>query len=180
MSRIGRRLARILRHEPELVGLTLGPGGWVAVNDVVKAFKGTPTPLKHAQIEAIVSSDDKQRFSLSEDGRYIRAAQGHSVEVDLGLEAQEPPELLYHGTATTSLNAIFQQGIQSRGRRQVHLSLDVETATKVGSRHGNPIVLQIRAREMHGAGHAFFQADNGVWLTDEVPVGWFEVAPQVS
>jgi putative RNA 2'-phosphotransferase len=180
MSRVGRRLARILRHEPEIIGLTLGPGGWVAVDDIVKAFKSTPTPIKHAQIEAIVSSDDKQRFSLSKDGRFIRAAQGHSVDVDLGLDAKEPPELLYHGTASSSLNSIFAKGIQPQRRRQVHLSLDVQTATKVGSRHGNPIVLLVRAREMHEQGHSFFQADNGVWLVGEVPVGWFELAAGVS
>lgn len=175
MSRAGRRIARILRHEPELVGLTLGVGGWVDVAALIKACRETGMPLSVKGLNAIVAEDDKQRFTLSEDGRRIRAAQGHSVGVELGYEALEPPEVLFHGTATKSLGRIFREGIRSQRRRYVHLSLDPETATKVGTRHGTPIILEVQAGEMHRAGQAFFRAENGVWLTEVVPVGRFHL-----
>lgn len=177
MSRAGRRIVRILRHEPELVGLTLAPGGWVEIDALVKGCRSNGMALNEAKLECIVSEDDKQRFTISEDGRHIRAAQGHSdsLNVDLGYDAVEPPSVLYHGTATKTLDFILKEGISSRHRRYVHLSFDLETAIKVGGRHGTPIVLEVQAEEMHGAGHPFYMAENGVWLTDHVPVNFFRV-----
>ncbi|MFZ1106131.1 MAG: RNA 2'-phosphotransferase, partial [Hyphomicrobiaceae bacterium] len=126
-------------------------------------------------LRAVVAESDKQRFTLSEDGRRIRAAQGHSVAVDLDLAPSEPPPLLYHGTAAHNLDTIIAEGLKSGRRLQVHLSLDPETARKVGARHGNPAVLTVDAAAMHRDGHQLFQAENGVWLTDSVPARYLSL-----
>ena len=125
--------------------------------------------MERAVLEEIVATSDKKRFTLSEDGKRIRAAQGHSVEVALGIEPVVPPETLYHGTATRFLEPIRAEGLKPGSRQQVHLSADEVTAHAVGTRHGKPAILRVAAGDMHRAGHAFYRADNGVWLTDAVP-----------
>lgn len=131
-------------------------------------------PLTRALVERLVATSDKMRFALSEDGASVRANQGRSVAVDLGLVAREPPERLYHGTAQRSVAAIRAQGLVPGARQHVHLSADEATARKVGARHGSPVVLVVRARELHATGHAFYLSDNGVWLTASVPPAWLE------
>jgi putative RNA 2'-phosphotransferase len=118
----------------------------------------------------VVNTSEKLRFTLSADGQSIRAAQGHSVAIDLGLSEQEPPTVLYHGTAKRFLRSILSNGLKPQARQQVHLSVDETTAKLVGQRHGDPVVLTVEARRMHADGFQFYVADNGVWLTDEVPV----------
>lgn len=169
MSRTSKFLSRILRHEPEEIGLSLRPGGWVPINELLRALKRAGHPLTRAELEALVASNDKQRFTISEDGRRIRAAQGHSIAVELGLPAATPSAVLYHGTASANLDAIFAEGIQPGRRQFVHLSPDTDTAQLVGRRHGRAVVLRIDAAAMHADGHEFFRADNGVWLTAIVP-----------
>lgn len=171
MSRTARLLSLVLRHAPDRIGLTLGADGWVPTRDLLAALRRHGHRTTPEELADIVSADDKGRFTLSEDGRRIRAAQGHSVEVDLRLEPLEPPEILFHGTSSRSLDAIFEEGLRPMSRRQVHLSVDVETATKVGRRHGRPVVLEIAAGALHRAGSLFYRADNGVWLVDAVPPG---------
>lgn len=169
MSKESKFLSRVLRHEPEAAGVVLGPGGWVAVDELLRGMKAVGHAMKLDDLLRIVSENDKQRFTLSDDGRRIRAAQGHSVDVDLGLEAAVPPTELYHGTATANLDAIFAEGLMPGRRKHVHLSSDKDTALRVGQRHGKPVALLVDAAGMHAAGHGFWQADNGVWLTDTVP-----------
>jgi putative RNA 2'-phosphotransferase len=162
--RTSKLLSKVLRHSPEKHGLTLEPGGWVGVRDLLKA-----TGISLTTLERVVANNDKQRFSFNETGNKIRANQGHSVEVDLQLEPVTPPEFLFHGTTERTVPLIMESGIQRMRRSHVHLSLDVETAMKVGQRHGKPVVLQIAALAMHEAGLTFYCADNGVWLTEHVP-----------
>lgn len=168
-TRTSKFLSLILRHQPELVGLTLGEGGWVEISLLLSQFKKQGKGLSRAALDEIVATSPKQRFAISEDGLRIRANQGHSVEVELGYEATEPPELLFHGTVAKVLPAIRTSGIARMQRHHVHLSPDRETATTVGERRGKAIILVIRAAEMARAGHEFFVSDNGVWLTEEVP-----------
>ncbi|WP_371168805.1 RNA 2'-phosphotransferase [Aliiroseovarius sp. 2305UL8-7] len=168
MSKESKFLSRILRHEPELVGLSLGLGGWVLVDDLLRGIKRTGRTLKREELDRIVAESDKRRFTLSEDGRRIRAAQGHSVDIDLELPEAVPPKMLYHGTASANLDAIWAEGLLPGRRRHVHLSPDVETAIKVGTRHGRPVVLTVATGRMQSDGKAFWQADNGVWLTNAV------------
>ncbi|MEO0989540.1 MAG: RNA 2'-phosphotransferase [Pseudomonadota bacterium] len=164
-----KRLSLILRHAPEEAGLTLGAGGWVAVSDLLEGLARMGAPMTRTELDALVAQSDKKRFTLSEDGTRIRAAQGHSVRIDTGLSPQAPPETLYHGTSEDRVDVILNEGLSPMSRLHVHLSTDPETARIVGKRHGAPVVLKIHAEDMAAAGHPFFLADNGVWLTDAVP-----------
>jgi len=154
---------------PEEIDLTLDLHGWVQVDDLLRQMRRNGHPWSKEKLIEIVETSDKQRFTLSPNGRKIRAAQGHSVDVDLGLLTIEPPKFLYHGTASANLDSIFADGLYSGRRRQVHLSSDPNTAEQVGTRHGRPIVLRVEALLMYADGLEFQKADNGVWLTDQVP-----------
>jgi putative RNA 2'-phosphotransferase len=162
-------LSLVLRHKPGTIGLELDPGGWAEVDELVAKARGAGVPLSRERIEAIIAQSDKPRFSLSAGGERIRANYGHSIPVYLGLEPRHPPATLYHGTARRFLGSIKEKGLESRGRNYVHLSEDPRTARGVGGRHGKPVVLEIRAAEMHARGFSFYQSGEGMWLTEKVP-----------
>lgn len=161
-----RLLSRILRHKPELVGITLDAQGYVAVDELLSALQSSPLAMDRAVLDEVVAKNDKQRFSYSPDGQKIRANQGHSVAIDLNLSPQNPPDVLYHGTAIKNLESIWQTGLTAQTRHHVHLSSDVATAIKVGKRHGKVAVLEVNAGQMQADGCVFYCSDNGVWLTD--------------
>jgi putative RNA 2'-phosphotransferase len=161
-------LAGVLRHDPGKIGITLDTAGWVDVEVLLAALKRRGRRIDRVRLDFVVEHNNKKRFEYDESGTRIRASQGHSVPVELGYEPTVPPETLYHGTATRSLDSIFAEGLVPGSRHHVHLSMDVETATKVGSRHGKPAVLLVAAARMHADGHAFFRSTNGVWLTEHV------------
>lgn len=169
LVRLSKFMSLVLRHNPGKIGITLDPQGWVEIDELLAAANRSGTALDRATLLRVVAENDKQRFAISEDGRRIRASQGHSVEVDLALTPLAPPELLYHGTATRFLESIRREGLVKQSRQHVHLSADETTAVKVGQRHGRPAVLTVRAGAMAAAGQQFFRSDNGVWLTDHVP-----------
>lgn len=166
---VSKFLAKHLRHAPEDLGLTLQPGGWVSVDDLLAASERAGFTISYDELIECVETNDKQRFSFDDTGDLIRANQGHSVEVDLQLEEQVPPAVLYHGTVERFLASILADGLHKGKRHHVHLSKDVETARKVGARRGKPIILQVDAHKMHAEGFPFFVSANGVWLTDSVP-----------
>jgi putative RNA 2'-phosphotransferase len=166
---VSKYLSKHLRHSPQKLGLTLQPGGWVPVDDLLAAAAGHGFPITYDELVECVETNDKQRFSFDETGDRIRANQGHSVAVDLHLEEKEPPEVLYHGTVERFLPAIMAEGLKKGKRHHVHLSKDVATARKVGARRGQPVVLQVEAGRMYRDGHHFFLSANGVWLADAVP-----------
>lgn len=163
-------LSYVLRHNPDKYGLTMDRHGWVSIDEIIGASERDGYPLNRSTIKEIVATNNKKRFSLSDDGTKIRANQGHSIKIDLGYASVTPPEQLYHGTATKNLDAIRKNGLQKMSRHHVHLSPDRETAKTVGGRHGKPIVLTIDSAAMERNGHLFYCSDNGVWLTDSVPV----------
>lgn len=167
-------LSLVLRHQPATIGLVLDANGWVAVDELLARLAAHGQPLTREQLDSLVGDNDKQRFAFDESGTRIRASQGHSVEVDLALPAVEPPEVLYHGTATRFLDSIRAGGLKPGTRQSVHLSHGPETARKVGARHGTPVVLAVRAAAMHRAGHAFAISVNGVWLVAAVPAEFIE------
>ncbi|MGJ8629281.1 MAG: RNA 2'-phosphotransferase [Sulfitobacter sp.] len=175
LQKVSRLLAQVLRHAPEKLDLTPNAEGWVAVDVLLTALADRDLPMSQNQLVEIVQTNDKKRFSLSDAGDQIRAAQGHSIAVDLGVEAIEPPSLLYHGTAELTVASIMADGLRPMSRQQVHLSGDRQTAFKVGARHGAPVILIVAAGDMHQAGHAFYRADNGVWLTDYVPAEYLKI-----
>ena len=164
---LGRLLALVLRHRPEVAGVTLDPAGWVDVDELVAGLRRTGRRVTAADVRRAVDADSKGRYELV-DGR-IRAAQGHSVAVELGLEPVPPPDVLYHGTVERSVPSIMESGLLPGSRRSVHLSPDVATAQAVGRRRGTPVVLEVDAAGAHAAGHEFRRASNGVGLTDAVP-----------
>lgn len=166
---ISKRLSKVLRHAPEAMGLTLGDGGWANVADVLAGFERQGRQVSRDDLQRVVDTNDKKRFTLSDDRNRIRAAQGHSVTVDLGLVPVTPPTVLYHGTAVANLENIRAEGLMPQSRQHVHLSQDRETATRVGMRHGKPHILNLDCFKMHAEGYEFFQSDNGVWLTAFVP-----------
>ena len=174
LIKVSKFLTLVLRHQPGRIGLSLDQGGWAEVAELIECAQRTGMSLSEALITEVVQRNAKQRFTLSEDGLRIRANQGHSRPVDLGLDPIGPPEFLYHGTAMGSLRSIREHGLK-RGRRQhVHLSPDEGMAVRVGQRHGPPVVLRIHSNAMYARGHAFFLSENGVWLTEEVPLGYIE------
>ncbi|RAJ44062.1 putative RNA 2'-phosphotransferase [Kitasatospora sp. SolWspMP-SS2h] len=172
-----RTLSRILRHDPGSVGVALDPAGWVEVDALLAALGRHGRPLSRAELDHVVATNDKRRFAYSADGRSIRASQGHTVEVDLGLPAAVPPDVLFHGTAERTLRFVLAEGLRPMSRRDVHLSADAGTAVRVGSRHGRPVVLEVDAAAMARDGHAFRVSANGVWLTDAVPVAYLRRTP---
>lgn len=169
LVRKSKSLSKFLRHAPEEIGLTLEEGGWVKVSDLLKGLSKKGIDLSMAELEEVVATNDKKRFSFNEDKSKIRAAQGHSVEVDLQLIEAVPPYILYHGTNTGITHLLYKEGIKPMSRQQVHLSSNKDTALKTGARKGKPVALVIRTEDMHDAGYKFYLADNGVWLTDFVP-----------
>ena len=169
-QKVSKFLSYVLRHRPDEIGLVLDANGWAPVAELIERARtgAPPVMLTEELIRDVVRSNDKQRFALSEDGTRIRANQGHSVDIDLSLEPVQPPEVLFHGTATRFLEPIRQEGLKPMERRHVHLSPDEVTATKVGQRHGKPVILRVKAGEMWRAGQAFYLSANGVWLTERV------------
>ena len=170
LTKISKFLSFVLRHKPEAIGLQLDPQGWADIDELIaKAHQsGEMATLDRGLIETTVENNDKKRFVISEDGQCIRANQGHSINVDLQLTPKQPPDVLYHGTASRFLESIKAEGLKPGQRQYVHLSGDTETATQVGQRYGKPVVLVIDAKAMHQQSMTFYQADNGVWLTQQV------------
>lgn len=169
LVRVSKFLSLVLRHHPERIGIELDPAGWVAVDELLAAARRADVDLDRATLGRVVAENDKRRFAFSPDGARIRASQGHSVPVELGLEPQAPPDVLFQGTASRFLEAIRREGLKPGARTHVHLSPDEATARTVGQRHGSPVVLHVAAGAMHRDGHAFVRSENGVWLAREVP-----------
>jgi putative RNA 2'-phosphotransferase len=172
--KVSKFLSLVLRHKPVVIGLCLDTGGWTDIRELIEKARKAGIDLSLDLIMHVVATNDKQRFSISDDGSRIRANQGHSVPVKLGIPHDEPPELLFHGTTARNINAIRKEGIKRGKRNHVHLSADEATAIKVGKRYGPPVVLVIQAGRMHRQGFLFFLSKNGVWLTEYVPAEFIE------
>ena len=173
-ERVSKFISLVLRHKPEAANLTVDKYGYAQVDELVAYLNKKYGGFTVTDLDTIVETDDKQRYSYNNDHTKIRANQGHSFPVDLGLEAQQPPLLLFHGTSTKYLDSIMEKGIISKSRQYVHLSKDVDTAHTVGLRHGGgTVILVVSANQMWKDGYKFFLSDNGVWLVDEVPTKYF-------
>ncbi|KAJ14987.1 RNA 2'-phosphotransferase [Pseudomonas aeruginosa M10] len=159
-------LSYVLRHQPEAIGLTLDGEGWADIDALIAGAARDGRALDRMLLGAVVENNDKKRFALSADGQRIRAVQGHShAAVAIAYAPAVPPAVLYHGTASRFLDSIRERGLVPGSRHHVH-----------GRRYGSPVLLEIDARDMHLAGHLFHQAENGVWLTERVPVRFIREA----
>jgi len=165
---LSKYLSYVLRHNPSEIGLHVDKNGWAEVSSLIKGLRGTEYEIDLPALLHIIESSDKKRFTLSVDNQQIRAAQGHSIDVDLNLPPSPPPGLLYHGTAKKYLDAILAEGIKPQKRQKVHLSPTLDVAMHIGQRHGKPIVFTVMAAEMASDGYLFWKADNGVWLADAI------------
>jgi putative RNA 2'-phosphotransferase len=169
---LSKFLSDILRHTPEVGGITLDEEGWADVDELIK---NNSKKFTRQILEEIVATDNKRRYTFSEDGTKIRANQGHSINVDLKFEPVKPPKLLYHGTATRFLDSIMSEGLKRMRRLYVHLSERYETAVSVGKRHGTVVVLDVNSEQMDADGIKFYLSKNGVWLTKHVPAKYLKV-----
>ena len=169
ITRISKYMCLILRHRPDAIGITLDEHGWANVDELLNGLE-----INMSELEFIVKTDDKQRYSFNEDKTLIRANQGHSIPVDVELEEVEPPEYLWHGTGEKYVANINKEGLISKSRLYVHLSSDLETATTVGKRHGLPIIYRVAAQDMFKDGFKFYLSKNGVWLTKNVPINYLK------
>lgn len=172
-NEVSKFIALILRHKPETIGITLDEHGWANVDELIEGISKT-YPIDVAILEEIVATDNKQRYTFNEDHTLIRANQGHSIQVDVELRKECPPEILYHGSAEKYENSIDEQGLIPKSRLYVHLSNDYATAANVGKRHGRPVIYKVKSSQMEQDGYDFFLSENGVWLTKAVPVQYLE------
>ena len=171
MKKISKFLSFILRHNPESINLKLDSNGWANIDELI--LKSKEIKLTRTLIDEVVNQNDKQRFIIEDDK--IRANQGHSINIDLNLKAITPPDILYHGTATRFLTSIMEKGLNKQKRQHVHLSKDMITAKKVGQRHGKVVILEINSKKMFENNFKFFVSENGVWLTDNVPIKFITI-----
>ncbi|MBC7798253.1 MAG: RNA 2'-phosphotransferase [Pyrinomonadaceae bacterium] len=169
LTKISKFLSLVLRHQPETIGLTLEENGWVKVTDLLNACAENGKTFTLEELRQVVETNDKQRFAFDESGEKIRANQGHSVTVEIEFEAKIPPEILYHGTGLKNVELIVETGLKKMNRHHVHLSDNLETARKVGLRHGKPVIFEVDTRTMLENDFVFFVSANGVWLVDNVP-----------
>ncbi len=173
--RVSKLGSLLLRHDPGRAGLELDRAGWTTIDALAAGMRRLGVDVSREELLEVADPsepvgrgpDDKPRFEVA--GGAIRARYGHSVPVELGYQAVAPPDVLYHGTAADRVASIVRSGISPMGRRQMHLSADVATARRVGSRHGPPVVLVVDAASMAEAGATFHALPGGTWLTDEVP-----------
>ena len=172
---ISKFLSLVLRHQPELIGLQLDGQGWVNVDELLEKAKANGQNISFEVLTHVVDTNAKKRFAFNADETKIRASQGHSVEVDLNYEPQQPPELLYHGTASRFVDSILENGLEKRSRQHVHLSRDIKIALQVGMRHGKPVIFNVLAGEMYKSGYVFYLSENKVWLTDHVPIQFLKL-----
>lgn len=170
IKKISKFLSFILRHNPGTIGLTLDGNGWADVNTLMEKSNESGISLTPELLKHVVETNTKKRFAFNEQETKIRANQGHSIAIELDLTPIEPPATLYHGTAEPFVNAILDKGLDKQQRHHVHLSPDIETALNVGQRHGRPVIFKVNAEQMYKDGYQFFVSENGVWLTDNVPI----------
>jgi putative RNA 2'-phosphotransferase len=168
-TNISKFLSLILRHKPETIGIVVDQNGWTNVKSLLEKSNEYGIQFDLEILKHIVDTNLKKRFAFNSDFSKIRASQGHSLEIELGYTNHKPPQILFHGTSEKSVESIFENGIEKQKRQHVHLSCDIDTAIKVGQRHGKPFVFRILAEEMYNDKFEFYISDNNVWLTSNVP-----------
>jgi putative RNA 2'-phosphotransferase len=171
-TEVSKYLSYILRHNPKAAGISLDENGWAPFSAVLAAVT-EKVGAGRAEVLRVINENAKKRFTL--DGERIRAAQGHSVDIDLGLAPKAPPAALFHGTTETAWRTIQNQGLMKMSRAHVHLSADTKGAEIVARRRKGPhAMLKVDAAGMALNGHIFYLSENSVWLCDTVPADCIE------
>ena len=176
-TKASKFMSLVLRHDPAAAGIALDANGWAVIDEMLAGMQTTGFPITRVLVDEIVAEDSKQRYAISEDGLRIRANQGHSIVVDVGLEEVRPPDVLFHGTASRFGDAIRRDGLKAMSRQHVHLSPDEATALAVGRRHGKPVIFRVDAKRMADGGFRFYRSANGVWLVEAVPPEYLAEIP---
>jgi putative RNA 2'-phosphotransferase len=174
ITHISKFLSLVLRHQPETIGIQLDQNGWADIEELLDRAKKHGIQVDRELLNHIVATNSKKRFAFNATLDKIRASQGHSIEIELGYTNQRPPEILFHGTGEKSVQSILEKGLEKRSRQHVHLSSDLETAIRVGQRHGKPFVFKVLAEQMYNEKFEFYISENGVWLTDNVPAKYLK------
>jgi putative RNA 2'-phosphotransferase len=173
-ERLSRFVSGALRHFPEDAGFEIDAGGWTDVDALADAVVRRYDWARREHLDAVLATDPKGRFERR--GDRVRAAYGHSVEVDLGATAGAVPDTLYHGTAPRNLESIREEGLRPMGRAKVHLSGTVEAAVEVGSRHATePVVLTVDAAGLLSDGREIHKRGEETYTTDRVPPEYLAV-----
>ncbi len=174
ITQISKFLSLVLRHQPETINIQLDQNGWTDVDELIEKANNYGVRFDRELLNHIVETNSKKRFAFNETLDKLRASQGHSVEIELGYINKQPPEILFHGTSEKSIQSILETGLEKQSRQHVHLSSDIETAIKVGQRHGKPYVFKVLAEQMYKDNFEFFISENDVWLTDYVPIKYLK------
>jgi putative RNA 2'-phosphotransferase len=166
LAGLSRVVSHVLRHEPWLFELELDEAGWVGVDELIVAIRGSGpewSAVDRGLLDRMVAESSKQRHETV--GDRIRALYGHSLPGLLSREVGVPPDQLFHGTTRSAAKLIAERGLLPMGRQFVHLSVDRDTAVQVGRRKGGElVVLSVRARDAHDVGVSFFVGNASVWL----------------
>ena len=82
MQSTSKFISLILRHKPQVIGITLDEHGWADVQELIGGINRAEGHfLDRDTLEEIVRRDEKQRYSFNEDHTLIRANQGCCVPV---------------------------------------------------------------------------------------------------
>lgn len=177
ITKISKHMSYVLRHHPDSIGITLDNNGWVDINELIEKSK-SKIDFSFEELLEVVATSDKKRFTIY--GEKIRAAQGHSVDVDLQHPVVVPPFNLYHGTAERFLESIMKNGLNKMNRLHVHMYSEekLDKAKETGARHQKStesVILIIEAKQMHNEGFKFYKSENDVYLIDSVPPKYIKI-----
>lgn len=172
---LSKTISYALRHAPWKFELELDQEGWVETDQLLFALNENTQrqPVSLSHIQHIIDTSEKKRFEIKEDK--IRATYGHSLQNKIKMTENEPPEILYHGTAKRFITSIREKGLIPKGRQYVHLSSDRETAVMVGSRRDKkPVILKIAAQKARRNGVLFYEGNDKVWLADAIEAKYID------
>jgi len=173
---LSKKMAFALRHKPEQCGLKLDKEGYTNVNGLLEYLRSLKRfcDVTMEDIKDTMLNSDKKRFELN--GENIRAYYGHSCVQKIEKIATEPPKILYHGTSGEAAEKILKEGIKAQERQYVHMSMDIETATKVGSRKDKtPVILEVDTEKAAQDGLKFYLGNETTWLADYIPPEYITV-----
>lgn len=177
LEQISKLISYWLRHHPEDGGLSIDDFGWVSIDSLLTALHSRNVTISQKELLSLNKFFDKVRWEIEEEENKIRATHGHSIPIVLQEKPTVPPETLYHGTAVKNIEQIVKSGLLPMNRQFVHLSESIEMAVCVGTRHGQPIIIEIDAERLVNDGWKFYKTANQVWLTTAMPVAYLAFKP---